>query len=244
MVVVIDDKSEVAPPTAGSTTSYQDQEPGPPSYEASNPSTSYAPVPLSDLKPTNHLEIFQTCAPVSGSWKIDTSLQMPRSSPDKDLPNVSLRTRIGTIDANIELAGGVERARLVNTTYIGTIDIKISNPTGQKFDLRCQTSTGTIDIYLPRSFRGPVTLKSDLGSRCLSPGVEKNFAAFSKKTGSTEGFIGNYDGSGYGEDGTDWKGDRLYAQTSIGTIDIYYEDEKRDIVKSIKEAVEKFKTRE
>jgi hypothetical protein len=33
----------------------------------------------------------------------------------------------------------------------------------------------------------------------------------------------------------DWKGDRLYAQTSIGTVDIYYVDEKKDLIKELKD---------
>jgi len=255
MVVILDDKSQPTPSKSpissqdsgsiGSPPPYSDT---PHSFSQASQAPAQAPqafqasasslAPLSDRKPTNNLEIYQACAPINGSWKIDSSLQMPRSTPrkpdemDKDRPNVSLTTKIGTIDANIELAGGPEadRARLVNTTYVGTIDVVISSPRGQKFDLRCQTSTGTIDIYLPRSFHGPITLKSSLGSRDLSPGVEANFAASSKKTGVTEGFIGAYEGYG-AEEGAEWKGDALYAQTSVGTIDVYYEDEKRQTLK-------------
>jgi hypothetical protein len=45
--------------------------------------------------------------------------------PGNERPNLSLRTRIGTIDANIELAGGPDRARLITNTFIGTIDARI-----------------------------------------------------------------------------------------------------------------------
>ena len=37
------------------------------------------------------------------------------------------------------------------------------------------------------------------------------------------GFIGDYEGAGYVENS--WEGDRLYAQSSIGTIDVRYLDE-------------------
>jgi hypothetical protein len=92
-------------------------------------------------------------------------------------------------------------------------------------DLFCQSSTGTITVYLPRNFCGPVTLKSDIGNKSISKQVQSNFAIFSQHGGLLRGFIGEYNGTGYGEAGTEWKGDQLFAQSSVGTISVKYLDE-------------------
>jgi len=245
MVVILDDKSQ-PDSTIAFKASYEESNPPPYEHQAPVPTSTPSTSRLTGRKSTNHLEIYQPCGTIDGTWTIDTSLQMP-GSPDNKLPgnerpNLSLRTRIGTIDANIELAGGPDRARLITNTFIGTIDARIISPNNQKFDLRCQTSTGTIDICIPRSFHGPVTLKSDLGTRSVSKAVDANFVIFSQKGGFTKGFIGTYDGSGDGgEDMPDWKGDRLYAQTSIGTVDIYYVDEKKDLIKALMDLGKDFK---
>lgn len=232
MVVVIDDKSEFTsnlsanPPTTESSSSGDFSSPDPPPYETVGSSTS----PTPNRKATNHLEISQYLAPISGEWKIDTRLRIPKYgrgavSPD-DQPNLSLKTQIGTISASIELVGGPERARLVNITSLGTISVRIINPTAQKIDLVCQTSTGTVTVYLPRSFTGPLTLKSDLGTRSFSNAIENNTTIFSTRSGVTHGFIGDYERSGYGQDdGKGWKGDQLFVQSSLGTVTLYYIDE-------------------
>jgi hypothetical protein len=87
------------------------------------------------IRPTNYLDIHQVMTAISGTWRIDTSLQIPgydRShvkaiSRSLTVPraNLSLRTQVGTISATIELIGGPERARLVTTTSLGTINVRV-----------------------------------------------------------------------------------------------------------------------
>jgi len=75
---------------------------------------------------------------------------------------------------------------------------------------------GSINMVLPPSFRGPVTLDSKNGSITLSDAIKARLTMFSDVGGVRRCFIGNLTEEGYGKD--EWKGSTLDASSHHGGL--------------------------
>ncbi|TFK20662.1 hypothetical protein FA15DRAFT_707907 [Coprinopsis marcescibilis] len=141
--------------------------------------------------------------------------------------NLWLETRNGGISADVTIlekqAGKpCEKIILVAKTVNGEVRFQLHDPEGRTAKVKVELSTvnGTINIKIPRSFRGTVVSTTNNGRTKLSDPVESR--VFQDQRDSFENvarvFIGEYD-----EHQTTY--DELRVETRNGSIKIQYDDE-------------------
>jgi hypothetical protein len=91
-------------------------------------------------------------------------------------------------------------------------------------NISAATTNGRIDIYLPRSFNGPLRIKLGNGRLRYSNAVETMITPFSDVQGVRRSYLGPLDTSQLDRNAK-WEGDELYAQSSNGNVNIYFDDE-------------------
>jgi hypothetical protein len=91
-------------------------------------------------------------------------------------------------------------------------------------DIFAATTNGRVDLYLPRSFNGPLRIKLGNGRLRYSDAVAAMITTFSDEQGVIRSYLGPFDTSEMDRDAK-WEGDELYAQTLNGNINIYFDDE-------------------
>lgn len=91
-------------------------------------------------------------------------------------------------------------------------------------DIFAATTNGRVDLYFPRSFNGPLRIKLGNGRLRYSSAVAAMITTFSDEQGVRRSYLGPLNTSEMDRDGK-WEGDELYAQSSNGNINIYFDDE-------------------
>jgi hypothetical protein len=91
--------------------------------------------------------------------------------------------------------------------------------------ITCISQHNTVDLYLPRTFTGPIAHISTYGSLQLSTAVQANSTIFYEMDGTKCGFIGDYDSTDWGSDPSEWKGDELYVESVHRPCRVWYIDE-------------------
>jgi hypothetical protein len=87
------------------------------------------------------------------------------------------------------------------------------------------TTNGRVDLYLPRSFNGPLRIKLGIGRLRYSNAVAAMITTFSDdEQGMRRSYLGTLDTSQMDRDAK-WEGDEVYAQSSTSNINIYFDDE-------------------
>ena len=104
--------------------------------------------------------------------------------------------------------------------------IPFQHDSGTRFplDISAATTNGRVDLYLPRSFNGPLRIKLNNGRLRYSNAVDAMITNFSDVQGMRRSYLGPLDTSHMDRDAK-WEGDELYAQSSNGNINIYFNDE-------------------
>ncbi|KAG7086903.1 hypothetical protein E1B28_002821 [Marasmius oreades] len=207
------------------------------SFSSSTP----GPVPA-DSRAVNYISINKPLGSIDCTYLLDPTIHIPSSllpklepgQTEDDRKNLSLKTKLGTIVANIHLLhreGSVsttKRTTLECKTTLGTMVVKIDatpSKTRPPFHLKAQTQSGTIDLQLPRSFRGFLTITTTIGTVTLSPEVHQ--ANRWIHTGSAgrvrRGFLG--DSSSLDDVGLasgSWNGDEVVIETAMGSVDVSF----------------------
>ncbi|KAG8831915.1 hypothetical protein FRC17_002359 [Serendipita sp. 399] len=218
----------------------QSDAPAPPSYAETvsgqgegssglNPATSLAlPLP----PPCNFQSQNSSSGCIKGTWVIDSSMDIPsafRSQPSssfwkgkKEEYNLDLRTQFGDIDASIGLVSGENKKATINLhTQCGKVNSKILFRTSeQSFRLNARTECGSVTIYLPRTFNGPLKHKTAYGSIKFSPGMQGQVHQFSEGVA----YLGDWRTGGF-VDYKNWDGDEVDAHTQCGDIRFAWIDE-------------------
>ena len=91
-------------------------------------------------------------------------------------------------------------------------------------DIFTATTNGRVDLYLPRSFNGPLRIKLCNGRLRYSSAVTAMITTFSEEQGVRRSYLGPLNTSEMDRDAK-WEGDELYAESSNGNINIYFDDE-------------------
>jgi len=206
------------------------------------------------VKPSNFLYISRINAPLRGSWLIDTSLSIPSSllpplavgETESIRKNLSLTTTNGHLDADITIAplrpesqNEQRRAILFVKSTSGRVTIRVhaEQTSRPAIHLTAVTSNATLNVHIPRSFRGPITIKMTNGRTHFSPFVQSQLTTLSEVNQMQRGFIGDW--SEVGPSGTsepshssEWLGDELVLETINNSINIHYDDEVVEIAKS------------
>lgn len=83
---------------------------------------------------------------------------------------------------------------------------------------------GSVHVYVPRSFRGPITLTTRNGAIKLSSAVRTQVQVFSDIKGVQRGFLGPFDPAEW-KDSDHWTGDEITAETMNGHVKVFFDDE-------------------
>ncbi|KZT40903.1 hypothetical protein SISSUDRAFT_1031631 [Sistotremastrum suecicum HHB10207 ss-3] len=217
----------------------------PPDYTPSDASAQAGPstaptLPsefVADGPATNWLEIVRDHQGVKGSWSIDPTLNIPFVGgslqadrvPTKEHPNVLLESKQGSIKAEVAIrpvvATVTPRLMMRAKSKHGSVQYILKNKGPYSVYLECISTHGSVTLYIPRSFCGPINTHTEHGSVKLSDQISSSIVALSETKGDGRYFLGNLQGSGYGEAGTLWEGDEIFASSKHGSVRLNFVDE-------------------
>ncbi|OAX40556.1 hypothetical protein K503DRAFT_714257 [Rhizopogon vinicolor AM-OR11-026] len=190
---------------------------------------------LPPARPTNFLSLILKDKPIRGCYVIDPLMHIPLNllpplsdgETERDRKNLYLRTKDGSIDADIWLIGQEEAAPKNGTRTTvslssndGNITAKINTVKGvAPFLLDIYARDGRVVVLLPRSFRGSLLLTTRQSVK-LSDDILQRSTTLSTVEHTKRYFVG--DVSHFGDD---WNGDELKVVSRDGRVVIRYVDE-------------------
>lgn len=188
-------------------------------------------------KPTNLLSLVFKDKPIRGCYVIDPLMQIPPSllpplnagEKDQDRKNLYLRTKDGSIDADIWLIGQDEaslnsgsRTTLSLSSNDGSITAKINTVKAvAPFLLDIYARDGRVTVLLPRSFHGLLFLTTRQSAK-LSDDLLQRSTTLSTVEHTQRYFVGDISHRLFDND---WDGDELKVVSRDGRIMIRYKDE-------------------
>ncbi|KAJ7713607.1 hypothetical protein B0H16DRAFT_1743212 [Mycena metata] len=225
-------------PTTRATTAPKDDSP-PAEQQLAPPTTPVT------VKPTNFLFVKRDSGAIRGTYVIDPRIKIPRSmlpplaagETEATRQNLFLDTNSGSIDVDISVLGDTNTKRSVNMSLrcsdYGSITVKLHVASTARPPIYIQAKTikdsGRITLHLPRTFRGPVTIKQTskgdpLWGR-ISIGISEHLMAgmmpLSEANGTWHYFVGTPEG--WTDDGK-WEGDAACLESG-GNVRLQYDGE-------------------
>ncbi|KAG1811829.1 uncharacterized protein BJ212DRAFT_1277475, partial [Suillus subaureus] len=187
--------------------------------------------------PTNFLSLILKDKPIRDCYVIDPLMQIPFSllpplntgETDQDRKNLYLRTRDGSIDADIWLIGQEEaapkngrRTTLSLSSNDGSVTAKINTvKVVAPFLLDIYARDGQVTVLLPRSFHGSLLLTSRQSVK-LSDNLLQRSITLSTVEHTRRYFVGDIPHRLFDNN---WDGDELKVVSRDGRIIIRYRDE-------------------
>ena len=92
--------------------------------------------------------------------------------------------------------------------------------------LSTRSFNGSIHVQLPRSFRGPIRIKTINGSTQFSAAMQSHLTVFSELDHVQRSFLGHFNPSQW-DIGTPWEGDELSIESKNGSVHVSFDDECR-----------------
>lgn len=196
---------------------------------------------LSKLKgnPANYLSVDETHRPIKGTYIIDPSMRVPSTylpplgegETERDRKNLHLHTRDGSVNVDIWLVGHQRHSEIRNgrtTLHVssrdGSITVKVHAIDAiEPFFLDVFTRDGRVTVLLPRSFHGPVALKSRHGGCKLSDELLQNSTPLGVADNTTRFFVGESPAAC--DSVSQVEGYELKAETRDGSVRVKYVDE-------------------
>lgn len=90
--------------------------------------------------------------------------------------------------------------------------------------ISCSSTYGNVNLYVPRSFRGPINVLVGNGSVRFSDAMKPLVTLFSDIDGMQKSFLGDFDADSIQSAG-EWAGDTLSAEARNGSVRIFFDDE-------------------
>lgn len=243
-----DDKKRTLPTTT--IVEVQSEDP-PPTYTAQSPpppppvagASTAAPKKHHAVKPSNYVSISRHNGSVKDTWVLDPALVIPSSllpplsadETEDTRRNMNLKASNGAIEADITIAPfsksedskspNSRRTTIHAKTSNGGVKVKVHDASTPRLPLyiNAYASNGSVNIHLPRSFRGLLSIRTSNGSSKFSAEASGHLTTFSDVDGTRRCFIGDY------SDMTDsWEGDEVVAEAKNGSVKIVYDDEEQE----------------
>jgi len=214
----------------------------PPSYSpqppvAAEPASSTPPLPAFKTKPTNFLAIANESSTIRGEVVLDPSLRIPPSllpalaegETEADRKNLRLSSKYGSISNKIWilnssggddlLVGERKRTTIDLASDHGSIRVQLEIfPGAAPLLVTARAPHGTIEISLPRSFHGFLSLATQHGAVTLADDLAKISTQLSQLDTAKRYFVGDFAALGDGE----WTGNELKLEGKHGNIRIKY----------------------
>jgi len=193
------------------------------------------PIPGS-VKPTNFLSLSRGNGSIKGTYVIDSRIKIPQfllpplaaDETEATRRNVYLHTSNGSIDADFFVVGDGDYKPKVNIlvkSSNGSIVARLHAPAAPRPPIcfRGLTSNGTLTIHLPRSFRGPVIVRTRNGSVRFSDALSADLTTFNEVNQTRRCFVGDF--SDWTDQPEGWIGDEIEVESSNGSIKMQYDAE-------------------
>ncbi|KAF9525459.1 hypothetical protein CPB83DRAFT_897055 [Crepidotus variabilis] len=213
----------------------------------SQPQRPFSGIPVpQDIKPSNFTYVAQQHHSVKGVWVIDPAMSIPQSflpplgpgETEESRKNLALESTNGSIDSdifilssNVGAVKGRKRILIHAGSRNGSVAARIhdgpSSPNSSPrlgYNITVKSQNGSITVHLPRTFRGPIRLKTVNGSMKVSEAIRTNWTQFSDMGGVRRSFLGHFDVSEF-TPGQEWEGDDLSVEGVNGGIKLVYDDE-------------------
>ncbi|KAF7343858.1 hypothetical protein MSAN_01967100 [Mycena sanguinolenta] len=198
---------------------------------------SLAPIPLPDsVKPINFLSLSRGNTSIKGKYVIDPRIKIPQcmlpplseDETEATRKNVLLHTSNGSIDADVFVIGDVDFKQKVHMsvkTSNGAVVVRVHASAAPRppMHIKARSSNGSVTLHIPRSFRGPVTIRTSNGSVRFSDSISTHLTTFSEVKKTRRCFIGDY--TDWTDQPEGWIGDELDLETSNGTVKLQYDVE-------------------
>ncbi|KAJ3512411.1 hypothetical protein NLJ89_g3541 [Agrocybe chaxingu] len=237
--------------TSAPETSTHDPPPSYTPFDSSESSQSGPRFPLPrDVKPSNFTSLSIANSAIKGTWVVDPTLVIPKEflaplakdETEENRKNLLLESKNGAVDVNIfvmpmradALSVMKDRKRVIThcASRNGSVTAKIhdvqlpSHPNDLRPPLKASfhSLNGAINLYLPRSFRGPLRIRTFNGGIRFSDAVQSTLTQFSEVDRVRRSFLGHFDPSEF-DASVQWAGDELDAETMNGAVRIYFDDE-------------------
>ncbi|KAF8157115.1 hypothetical protein B0H34DRAFT_712210 [Crassisporium funariophilum] len=204
------------------------------------------PLPSPPMKPANFVGFSRLNGSVKGSWLIDPSLLIPAtflpplapSETEATRRNLFLQSMNGSVDVDVYLAtsnrSSIKQAGkylLIHTqSSNGSVRTRLHDTAcavgNARLPVRLSSfaSNGSIHVQLPRSFRGPIRIKTWNGSTHFSDVVQGDLTPFSEIDRIQRSFLGHFNPSEW-DVGAEWEGDELFIEARNGSVKVFYDDE-------------------
>lgn len=211
----------------------------PPSY-TSRPQEPLLSTTSSLPKPSNFISISKLNGSVKGTWVIDPTLVVPTSflpalAENETRKNFSVSSKNGMIDvdltimqANDNIAAESKKSAVIYlSSHNGMLTAKLHRPPRSlsfprpSIFITISAYNGHINLRLPRSFLGPLTITTSHGSVRFSPDVVAAVTTFSDMR-TKKCFVGDYS---TWRDGETWTGDEAVIESKNGSVRIQFDDE-------------------
>ncbi|KAF7967490.1 hypothetical protein HWV62_34055 [Athelia sp. TMB] len=203
----------------------------------------------SSKQATNYVHVEINNRKIQGSYYLDPTLEIPSSllshkvskTPEKDKNTCFLYSRNRFVDVDLSLvdsssnsSGHMEckkRAKLYVGSRNGNIAVRVRRPQHTSlaevipFKFHAASHNGTVRLYVPNDFTGPLTLTTHNGNIKLSPAISARLASDSHNKDTRRCFIGNV--STYSEHA--WNGDDVVVEGHNRTILVSTIDELESI---------------
>ncbi|KAF8323282.1 hypothetical protein DL93DRAFT_674298 [Clavulina sp. PMI_390] len=160
-------------------------------------------------------------------------------------PHLKLYSTHGKVDANVRVVRGSSRslpARLDVRSTHGAVKLTIASRGKQRLNIVAVSTHGSVEVFLPRDFRGLVRHRTSYGSFTTSPAIDAQLNTFSMEKGVGTSFIGDWstidfsrwsadfvEGANgpYASSGSDdWPVDMLTIDSTYGSMKIKYNNER------------------
>ncbi|KAJ7152025.1 hypothetical protein C8R46DRAFT_483278 [Mycena filopes] len=218
-------------------------EESPPAYAGSQqpagPSIPLPPPIPNTVKPANFLSLSRTNATIKGTYVVDPCLKIPpfllpplgEGETEETRRNVHLETTNAPIDTVLFIVGDggqkePQRVDILLKTTHGSIKASVhaaATPTRPAINLTLDTLYAPVVLRLPRSFRGPVTLRTQYAAVTFSDALTTNLTTFNELDNTHRCFVGDF--ADWAENPAAWRGDEVNVVTSPASIKLKYDVE-------------------
>ncbi|KAG9027490.1 hypothetical protein FRB95_007670 [Tulasnella sp. JGI-2019a] len=187
----------------------------------------------------NILHIHEKHQPIIGAWIVDPGMHVPLGlltdvKLKKRMDNLNLYSRHKQIRAQLTLASeSPTKSFLTMETHHGPITVDIGTRTNQRFHLSATSKHGSVTVYLPRDFEGPISFRYKKIPPQFSEELQPRMTLIGRDNTQGIAFVGDL--SKFGNGCKDkigryehWNGDELVVATKHRAAMICYSDEPRE----------------
>ncbi|KAJ7126072.1 hypothetical protein C8R44DRAFT_780990 [Mycena epipterygia] len=194
----------------------------PPAYET-RPADGLGAPP--HIKPANYISIRRRMGELNDTFVLDPTLRVSTSMrPRNDKMHLSLSALMGEVSAVVYVVGSgalpSDRTCMEVYSFLGSTRLELHAPEPRaRICVNVSARMGESNLFLPRSFRGPLRISVALGEVEMSAALQAATTTF----GDGRMFVGEWTQADM-EEGV-WTGDEAVVDSKLGTVHVGYEDD-------------------